>query len=209
MTAVKATASKMDASRKLKNSRDVNFHELLEDDEDEELPIIDVNESKRKFRNPSDYAAQMNKETWTSLSKETQEIWDTIPKEDKAKVLNYGMKRAERSTKANLHETEGTKETAANTHEVSPPDEDKDNDEPKETPSENRSINANNVLTGIRSEAHAGDPRRMMGASKPSVKKTLEARMARLHHNYDNDDSSSESSVESEDPKQDFRLGDR
>ena len=208
MTAVKATASKMDATRRSKNPRDVNFHEL-EDDVSDDLAIIDVNEAKRKFRNPSDYAAHMNKETWTSLSKETQEIWDTIPKEDKAKVLNYGMKRAERSTQANVHETEGTKEITANTHESSPPDDDKVAEEPKETPSGNGSISANNVLTGIRSEAHAGDPRRMMGTSKPTVRKSLDARMARLYYNYDDDNDSSKSSIESEDSKQDFRLGDR
>lgn len=211
MTAVKSVASKIDVTRKSKNPRDVNFH-LLDDEGTEDIDLsskeYDINEVKRKFRNPSDYASQMNKETWTSLSKETQEIWDNISKEDKAKLLNYGMKRAERATKANVHELDDTKDITANTHEITPPEEDLSSEESKDSPSDNGSINVNNVLTGIRSEAHAGDPRRMMGTSQPAIKKSLEARMARLYRNYE-DDESSRSSDDSDESGQDFRMGGR
>jgi hypothetical protein len=211
MTAVKSVASKIDVTRKSKNSRDVNLH-LLDDEGIEDIDLssreYDINEVKRKFRNPSDYASQMNKETWTSLSKETQEIWDNISKEDKAKLLNYGMKRAERATKTNVHELEDKKDITVNTHEITPPEEDLGSEESKDSTGDNGSINVNNVLTGIRSEAHAGDPRRMMGTSQPAVKKSLEARMARLYRNYE-DDESSRSSDESDESEQDFRMGGR
>jgi hypothetical protein len=211
MTAVKSVASKIDVTRKSKNSRDVNLH-LLDDEGIEDIDVpskeYDINEVKRKFRNPSDYASQMNKETWTSLSKDTQEIWDNISKEDKAKLLNYGMKRAERATKVNVHELDDKKDITANAHEFNPPEEDPGNEESKESTNDNGSINVNNVLTGIRSEAHAGDPRRMMGTSQPAVKKSLEARMARLYRNYEGDESS-QSSSESDESEQDFRMGGR
>jgi hypothetical protein len=100
------------------------------------------------------------------------------------------------------------KDITANTHEITPPEEDHGDEESKESTNDNGSINVNNVLTGIRSEAHAGDPRRMMGTSKPAVKKSLEARMARLYRNYE-DDESSHSSSESDESEQDFRVGGR
>jgi hypothetical protein len=209
MTAVKSVASKLDVTRKSKNQREINmllYGESGEEDMEEVSRELEVNEAKRKFRNPSDYAAQMNKETWTSLSKETQEVWDTIAKEDKAKLLNYGMDRAERARKANVHELNDTKEITANTHELSDPSHDEGEDpdaEEKEAPT----INVNNVLTGVRSEAHPGDPRRMLGSSKPTIKSSLEAMYHRLGVNYDSDDSGSESSENESEDRTDFHKG--
>lgn len=211
MTVVKSVSSKIDVNRKSKNTRDVNVHELEDDTSEGTVPVLggyDINEVKRKFRNPSDYAAQMNKETWTSLSKEAQEIWDTISKEDKAKLLNYGMKRAERATQANTHETTDGKETSANVHDASPSGNDVNTEESQDVQCDNGTLSVNNVFTSIRSEAHAGDPRRMMGTSEPSVKKTLEARMCRLYRDYESDDSS-QSSDDSERSDQDFHMGGR
>jgi hypothetical protein len=148
----------------------------------------------------------MNKETWTSLSKETQEIWDKIGKEDKAKLLNYGMDRAERARKANVHELEDKKEIKVNNHELSEPDAASE-EKVEDAPPENPTINVNNVLTGVRSEAHPGDPRRMLGSSKPSTKSSLEAMYHRLGTSYDSEESDSSSSDEDSETGEDFREG--
>jgi hypothetical protein len=209
MTAVKSAASKMDVARRKRNSRDINLamHGDLEDEEPGPTnKEYEINEAKRKFRNPSDYASQMNKETWTSLSKETQEIWDKIGKEDKAKLLNYGMDRAERARKANVHELEDKKEIKVNNHELSEPDVASE-EKVEDAPSENPTINVNNVLTGVRSEAHPGDPRRMLGSSKPSTKSSLEAMYHRLGTSYDSEESDSSSSDEDSETGEDFREG--
>ena len=44
--------------------------------------------------------SSMNKETWQSLDKATHSAWDMISPDDKAKILNYAMERAERTRQA-------------------------------------------------------------------------------------------------------------
>ena len=42
----------------------------------------------------------MNEDTWQSLDKAAHSAWDMISPDDKAKVLNYAMERAERNRQA-------------------------------------------------------------------------------------------------------------
>ena len=44
--------------------------------------------------------SSMNKETWQSLEKATHLAWDMISPDDKAKILNHAMERAERTRQA-------------------------------------------------------------------------------------------------------------
>ena len=97
----------------------------------------------------------MNKETWTSLSKEAQDAWDGMPKVDKTKILNYGKAQGGNS-KANTNELEESNITKVNTHEVIEPEEEAQGDEAQD---ERPTINTNNVITNAHKEAHPGDPR--------------------------------------------------
>lgn len=220
MISIKSTASKMDALRATRSTRDANVMLYGEPNDDSDDPppttrrdinmaeLYEIYEAKRRtFRDPSSFADTMNKETWNSLTKATQEVWDTITKEDKAKILEHAMKRAERRSQANSHTIEDSKTISANVHEV------KDDDtEGKDTLTEEEkpSISINNVLTGARSEAHAGDPRRVMGSSKPSVRNNLEAMMHRMSTSYDTSDSDEVSSGEEDEYQYpDFHLGGR
>lgn len=211
MTAVKAVATKVDTTRNSKSSRDVNMLMYEVTEEDLEVPTAEreyaINEVKRKFRSQNDYASQMNKETWNKLDKDAQGKWDQFSKEQKAIILNYAMDRAERRTSTNVHELEDTKEISANVHDTSDQEQVEETSE-EEPARESSSINVNNVLTGARSEAHPGDPRRMMGSSKPTLpsqEENLQAMFHRLNKSYDS--SGSSSSEEDEGGSQDFRQG--
>lgn len=196
MIAVKSTASKLDVARATKSPREVNLlmygdYDEGEDDKDDEPPPLmprSINKATRKFRDPSSYAAQMDKETWNDLLPQTQETWDTLPKEEKAKILDYAAKRGAKKTKANSHIIEDSKKIEANLHDTKEDEEEEVDDAKDETKA---SISVNNVITGMRSEAHAGDPRRVMGTNKPSTKNKLEAMMHRMTTAYDSDSSDS------------------
>ena len=201
LTSVKSVATQFDEQRTGKSTRDINM--MMYDDESEEAALIEyaINEVKRQWRNPEQLAAQMNKDTWTSLSSDTQTIWDTIPKEDKAKILSYADKRGERRK-----EKDATRTTRVNNHEIAPPEEPSTDDVPDTPSDELPSINVNNVLSKARREAHPGDPRRVLGSNKKSY---LEAMVHRVGQ-YDDDSSSDESDdFHSYWGDQDFHQGDR
>jgi hypothetical protein len=193
MIAIKSTASRLDETYMSKNRRDINLH-LLEDDPDrEEGSMMEylINETKRSYRSPDQLAAQMNKETWTSLSDGAKKTWDELDKEDKAKILGYAQKREDRR-KAKVHQIEDNRETKVNFHEKSMVDEDVDE---KQTEEENPTIEVNNALIDARNDAHIGDPRKIMGSDSSSTKNKIMASVHRLSYDSDNDDGS-HSSVE-------------
>ena len=203
MTCIKSTASRLDAHRASRSSRDVNVIDQGESYADEERNHgpLEINEAKRQNRSPASFSAQMNKETWNSLEPGTQQIWDTLAQGEKAKILTYVKDRSERRN-ANVHQIEDTKQISANVHDSKEGEE--RGDEPPDS-GENNSINVNNVLTEIRSEAHPGDPRRVMGTSKPKTS-TKENLMAMVHRIYTPlQDSDNESTGSEEFP--DFHTG--
>jgi hypothetical protein len=111
LTAAKAVASRYDKGGPPRRTRDINnvINEREDDSDEDTVTETQINEVRRKARDPRNFAAQMNKETWGSLSKDTQKTWDEISKEDKAKILQYSMDReAKRKTliKANMHLTD-------------------------------------------------------------------------------------------------------
>jgi hypothetical protein len=193
LTALKSAATNIDEHRSTKSTRDVNM--LTDDIIDyeplsEESALIEyaINEVKRRFREPGQLAAQMNRDTWKSLSPNTQTTWDTIPQEDKAKILDYANKRGER--RQATAGKESTKTVRINTHEISPSDDavtDSHVDDTISTEDDKEPVlSVNNVLRKARRDAHPGDPRRVLGSDKKSY---LTAMMHRLSRDEDSDES--------------------
>ena len=123
----------------------------------------------------------MNKETWQSLEKAAHSAWDKISPDDKAKILNYAMERAERNRQAAaLHQRR------ANVTDMSLPD---PASEPEADSAESPSLEGNsdspdmeaNINKG--SKAHPGDARRMMG--KQPTKKSPSSQRSGCNVGFD------------------------
>jgi hypothetical protein len=95
LIAVKSAATNIDEHRSTKSTRDINM--LMNDPPNDEAAILEyaINKVKRRYRDLGQLAAQMNRETWKSLSPGAQTTWDTLTQEDKAKILDYATKRGE------------------------------------------------------------------------------------------------------------------
>jgi len=208
LSALKSIATRLDDKKKTDGKRLVNWTEV--EDSVDETPKAEVNHTElerleyainevRRKRDSSDYAAQMNRETWKSLSPETQAAWDTFSKEEKANILTYSKDRHERrSAKAKVAETKSRIDV--HNHDMSKSENDGEDDSgEKSNPTEgNVQVNAlrwniNNATISARKEAHPGDPRRMMGSSQ-GTRGSIEAK---LHEQLrlldgDQDDSSSD-----------------
>ena len=111
----------------------------------------------------------MNKSTWDSLTETAQKTWDTMDAEDKAKILNYAMDRAQRSV---ANDTPARSANMASTAENGePPAEYGDTGTPDTT------LEANETQTQIsdtKASTHPGDLRRMM--SSKGSRKAIPAR---------------------------------
>ena len=203
LIAVKSTATLMDEKRSRRQKRDVNVSELTSDPVPDSTPLddaimqYDINVANR--RDPGQYAAQMNKATWNSLSKSAQEKWDTLSAEDKAKILTYSKDRDQRRQASES-------KTSVNFHDVDTKDDSPSDDTPSADPEpSDQTIEVNNVLIKKRREAHAGDPRRVLGSDTGSH---LKAMMHRLYYSDESSDSGSESDpFDSYWDGQDFQKG--
>ena len=142
-------------------------HEPPEDDYGE-LAALDAHMAQRTP------GSSMNKETWTSLDKNTQKVWDTITPADKAKILNYAKTRVQ--MEANMTDTQSE----------SPPDIDEDtspptNSEDTDESSNDKDLEANaSKLTETQSKTFPGDIRRMMSKK---ASKTPDARKKKMSSN--------------------------
>ena len=67
-----------------------------DDDNHDELVELDAYLAQRVP------GSSMNKETWASLDSNTQKIWDTIPPDDKAKILNYAKGRVQQEANMSM-----------------------------------------------------------------------------------------------------------
>jgi hypothetical protein len=176
LTAAKAIASRFDM-KSYNRRRDINnvIEECEDESDDETVTEAQINEVRRKTRDPKNFAAQMNKETWTSLSKDAQKTWDEISKEDKAKILQYSMEREAKrkaSIKANIHQADTPSE-----------DDGHDSGDDKESSEEeNPQISVNNAIQRARNDAHIGDPRRVLGNDKASEIKAMMHRIVHDEH---------------------------
>jgi hypothetical protein len=200
---VKLAATNIDEHRLTKLTRDVNM--LMDDPPNEEVAILEyaINKVKRRFRDPGQLAAQMNRETWKSLSPSAQTTWDTLTQEGKVKILDYANKRGEQRQAS--ADKEPTKSVRINTHKIVPPDEPSPNSL-EEAPSSNEEpelgISVNNILRKA-----PCDPRCVLGSDKKSY---LTAMVHRLSRDDDSDDSDAESvGYNSYWGDQDFHQGDQ
>jgi hypothetical protein len=191
LIAVKLAATNIDEHQLTKSTRKVNM--LMDDPPNEEVAILEyaINEVKRRYRDPGQLATQMNHETWKSLSPSAQTTWDTLTREDKAKILDYAEKRGERRQASTNKEP--TKNVRINTHKIVPPDEPSSNSS-EETPSSTEEpelgISVNNVLQKVRCDAHPGDPQCVLGGDKKSYLMAMVHRLSRDDSSDDLDDDS-------------------
>ena len=230
LTQAKSTATRIDSTRKSSSSRDINMliadGWISEDDMSDSESGYNINETKRQFRDPSHFAGQMNKETWTSLTPETQQLWDKIDRSEKARILEYKEDRAKRrqqNLKANTHKSDKPRETSVNVHDTTPT-ETEDDEKSTDAGTPGISVNTarvqfsvNNATQQARSDAHPGDPRRVLGSNKappePSKKAQLLTMMHRCMPRDASDDDGSASSSDCSDPYEaywtDFHKGSR
>lgn len=209
MEALKSVATQMDAAKK-RGERSINQlligdgYDSDEDDSQRQIVQYAINEVKRRYLPPSELAGKMDKATWGSLKDHTKKVWDTIDNEDKGKVLNYAQERAERR-QAKVHDIKpsGAPPIQANAHEIEKDDEKEDEADDK-APDERRTMQVNSVMSRARSEAHPGDPRRMMGGDGADTKTQLQA-MMHAWGNLDPGDESDDGSTEDYWNDQDFQ----
>ena len=128
----------------------------------------------------------MNKETWKAISNEGKTTWDKLSEQDKKKILQYAMQRAEKPT------------VEANTHSMDNPDTPCDAslaDEKSPTSMEVMKVSHGNGISQARNESHPGDPRRMMGSTPTDRVATI--KFAQWNHpDDDNSDDISETDIE-------------
>ena len=212
---LKSVATRLDDKRKKEGRRFANWHDIDVEDTPSKIEAnvseVDrmeylINEAKRR-KDPSDYAAQMNRDTWKSLKPETQEAWDKLPKEEKIKLLTYSKDRHDRrNAKVNFTDISDTMDI--NNHEIK--GDEVEDDQPSKDDSQESSgelkVNTSewkihNAEQRARSEAHPGDIRRMMGTNSPALA-SIEAKLHQcLYPSLDTGDEDSSS----EDDTQDFQ----
>jgi hypothetical protein len=153
-------------------SRSVNYHSVVSDDEESEVEQSEFSIHVTKGKMPG---SSMNKETWNSLDKEEQAIWDKLKDSSKRKILQYAKDRAgkkEKEVKINVVETEGSEPPSSSEE----PDDSQENQEKNEVTEETLQIRKaaiiKSVLEEAKSDAHPGDVRRMMGKKTAKVKFT-------------------------------------
>jgi len=187
LATLKSVATRLDDKRKKEGRRYANWHDmdLGEGTSQIEANVSEmeylINEAKRR-KDPSEYAAQMNRDTWKSLKPETQEIWDKLPKEEKIKLLTYSKDRHDRRN-AKAHVTDTSPSMDINNHDIrtddtteEPPPKEESQDEPGEIQVNTSKWEIRNAEQKARSEAHPGDIRRMMGTASPA-RASIEAKL--------------------------------
>ena len=128
-----------------------------ERDEEDEAIVNEFLAFKTSMLSKRPPGSRMNRNTWTSLEKDTQTAWDTISDKDKAKILQYAQNK---STKGPSNKTLETK-----VHELEHDEEGTDDHE--DTPTESKlEVNTHDAITTAKNEAHPGDPRAML-STKP------------------------------------------
>ena len=193
--ALKSAAALADEGRSIKASRGVNIVEINKayfDTEDDTSPMTaEVNHTELNQDHDTDPVSTdeeddssalmayksnikrqpgstMNKETWNSLSSDTQTKWDSIQGGDKTKILRYSAQRADNRAK-----------TQANVTDISDPSEESKDDEGV------IEVNSGSVVSKAKDDAHPGDPRKVM--STTTSNKKVSANTARFL--FDGEDS--------------------
>ena len=148
---------------KVSRSRSVNVVDAHEENADE------TNETSINVMKGKVPGSTMNKETWTSIDKNDQAIWDQLQDATKKKVLQYASDRArKKATTGKVNQTSVVEPTTETSDEA--------NDEQDLNISDDEfkimKTEINDVIGKARKEAHPADVRRMMGKKNAQVKFT-------------------------------------
>ena len=145
------------------------FDDANTDSPPDDLTAYDIN-----------YAAgsRMNLSTWKGLSKDAQTAWDTLPDDDKAKILGYAESRAARSPTTSGSSDRPTRST--NVTDITADDTDPDGPLPDVEPPDdsssplqiNKAIQSSKTADRIneaKGSVHPGDIRRVLGRQLPAT----------------------------------------
>jgi 1,2-phenylacetyl-CoA epoxidase PaaB subunit len=108
----------------------------------------------------------MNKETWNSLDKEEQALWDKLKDTTKRKILQYAKDRAtkkEKGAKVNVVTLEDEEASSSSEEPDTPNKNQEKSDGGEETLQVMKTAIIKSILEEAKAEAHPGDVRRMMG----------------------------------------------
>ena len=173
MELLKSVAITMDATTRERRTprRSINNHTHDSPEEPSQDEIVDdiivclVNQMERT----RSFTPRMNKDTWTSLSKQAQVAWDTLADEDKGKILGYVAKnlkkRDERS--ANITDLHTPPTDPEPTTEPEPEPEISSDPAPADD-----TLLINKLLTQAQKDTHPADVRRAFSKRASSLKKT-------------------------------------
>jgi hypothetical protein len=175
MFLLREAAKTVDTERAQRNRtrrrRSANVHIQEDSDEASDGDNGDIAQAFQVWLSRQFPGSRMNKETWTSLDPATQKVWDSIDDKDKAAILSYAEKRAEKRS-------QDKSARSANVHEGDHGQESDGEESSEEAP--NQELEAN-VTKGVqeanetKGKAHPGDIRRVLGGNKKSDKKTRSA----------------------------------
>ena len=116
--------------------------------------------------------SRMDRDTWKSLSNDTQKVWDSIDSKDKAAILNYAQARADKGStkeeKAPRTPRRPRQKRDINVHDVTgggdSDDDPEDSDDGGPTMEANvTEVKSKSELNDIKGSAHPGDIRRVLG----------------------------------------------
>jgi len=144
--------------------RDVHNVNIVPEDSDEESDGAEFQVNVTKSKMPG---SSMNKETWNSLDKEEQALWDKLKDSTKRKILQYAKDRSTKRSEAKVNQVmtdNKIKESLPEQPEASTEVEEEGSDQ--DTHQVMKSAIIKNILEEARSEAHPGDIRRVMGKKK-------------------------------------------
>ena len=155
--------------------RSVNKLNIIMDDvdNDEEQQEFEIHFTKGKV-----LGSTMNKETWNSLDKEEQALWDKLKDSTKRKILQYakdgGASKRDKDKEAKVNVVAlGEEEGSSSSEEPDTPSEDQEKvGDTDETHQVMKAAIIKNILEEAKSEAHPADVRRMMGKKTTKVKFT-------------------------------------
>ena len=173
LTAVKSSAALYDEGRM--GRRSVHTITSMPDDctqrDHGEALVFAVNKQARRVP-----GTIMNKETWSALSEQGKATWDQLSDQDKRKILTYASKRGEKpraTTNAHVMEVDADDQTYQT--------------DTEDVPDEGLGVNNTN-LGRAKSEAHPGDPRRMMGETNNQTAMVKFAQWNTVHNNVSEED---------------------
>ena len=170
-------------------------------DTDEMNPEFSVNVTKGKIPGSS-----MNKETWNSIEKDDQAIWDQLQDSTKKKILQYACDRAQKKpTTGRINHTSISEDHAEDNTDA----EDNQDHHISEEEFTIMKTEIDDVINKARKEAHPADVRRMMGK-----KKTAQVKFTTILEDDDEETSYEDDELDYllnqywDDDEEDFHRGD-